>query len=458
MNPLFQISRSDILERKLFRQQTFVDRPLLMALERYDIDGSTKSKAIQFISSLAPLWQMYRKESFLPIFQSFIHMELGLEMYSTDYISHANHVIQEFLLGYNILVNCAAIKKKYHYRKGRGNSDSTFGDLFFAWMAASLLHDVGYDIEKSPDEEDFRERKNVFWDFMTSRATTRDSLTFSPSGPGRRIIDQYLLPYINSLVNDPKLTSVQFEELFITPIENKDWVKYDHGVISAVKYLVELEKLEKSAGGTYLGWEPNIQAAIAMALHNFRYKDLTIKLDSSNYRTLIAYLLIVCDEIQEWERERFDSESAGPKDGRHTRKTTELMGITFRDKHCYIVLNHKLKDVSFTQEFENYLHKKLISLKRDFPVKILSSQSIYEQVRDSLIKELKYKYNESSAPSEHTVKGFKSRLHEALDFQQEIKNIKTEKNLLQPSEPLMYEIYVDHRIDGDPYLTVVFPI
>ena len=39
-----------------------------------------------------------------------------------------------------------------------------------------------------------------------------------------------------------------------------------------------------------------------------------------------------------------------------------------------------------------------------------------------------------------------------------IADAQCEKKLLLPTEPnSVYEIYLDHRIDGDPYLTVVFP-
>lgn len=40
----------------------------------------------------------------------------------------------------------------------------------------------------------------------------------------------------------------------------------------------------------------------------------------------------------------------------------------------------------------------------------------------------------------------------------EIAETKAVKNLLVPAEPNpIYEVYVDHRIEGEPYLTVVFP-
>ena len=42
---------------------------------------------------------------------------------------------------------------------------------------------------------------------------------------------------------------------------------------------------------------------------------------------------------------------------------------------------------------------------------------------------------------------------------EKIASAKCEKKLLVPSaKNEYYEIYLDHRIDGDPYMTVVFPL
>ena len=48
---------------------------------------------------------------------------------------------------------------------------------------------------------------------------------------------------------------------------------------------------------------------------------------------------------------------------------------------------------------------------------------------------------------------------ERLKRMQKIANANCEKNLLIPTAPnSIYEVYIDHRIDGDPYLTVSFPL
>ena len=105
--------------------------------------------------------------------------------------------------------------------------------------------------------------------------------------------------------------------------------------MSRFKYLIELETLEKTRGGNYLNWAPNREASLAMALHNFRYKNCDLRLSCSNKRTLVPYLLIVSDEVQEWERERVDIDAEMPASsiaGKNAKKATELSGIVFRNK------------------------------------------------------------------------------------------------------------------------------
>lgn len=461
MNPLLQITKSEILERQALSVNAFPDNQILKAIDLYDIGGSEKRRSQGFVKALTPLWERHRKQQYVTLFEKFIEMELNLETFSAEHSSHINHVIQEFLFGYNVLVNCEYIRKKYGFEGGKDKFDSKFGELCFSWMAASLLHDIGYDIEKSPEEEAFREEKNVFWDFMTHRAIATSSLTFSDArpGPGSRIIEDYILKDIKKIKGAPKLEYTQFKKLFIRNVKNrKGWVQYDHGLISAVKYLIELEKLEKKHGGDYVNWPPNRHAALAMALHNFRYKKCNLSLSVKNVNTLIAYLLIVSDEIQEWERERADVDALLPKrteTGRNAKKATDLMGITFKNKHAYVVLNHRLKNPSMRSSFELYLDEKIIMQKRHYPIRVLSPEYRSSEIMPTVILDW-------------MVAGFfgvdMKRINKIMTSSTRRNRLKrlaktrSVKKLLVPSKDgPIYEIYVDHRIDGERFLTVVFP-
>lgn len=471
MNPLLQKTKTEILERQTLSADAFPDYHILSAIDAYDLKGSAKHRAQEFVKALSPLWEMYEKGSYVPLFNKFIDLERGIEAISSEHSSHVNHVIQEFLFGYNILMNCEYLKSEYSFIEGKNDARSKFGELFFSWMAASLLHDVGYDIEKSPEEEAFREKKNAFWDFMTHRAITFDPLTFSVTGQGRKMIEEYILKDIKNIPNAPLFSYVEFEHLFFRDVpERKGWVRYDHGIISAIKYLVELEKLQNDRGGNYLNWLPNRYAILAMALHNFRYKNCDLKLSFTHPSTVVAYLLIVSDEVQVWERERDDADAEMPGEvdsGRNAEKNTELIGISFRNKYAFVTLNHKLKDPALKEKYEKYFAEKIVLQKKHYPIKVL-----YTQLSEMLLNEITIAAGSAFTDAVSSIMDgdflkFIEITNNTLDkinvpaqqleSLQKIAETETVKNFMVPSHPAIYEVYVDHRIDSKPFLTVVFP-
>ena len=375
-------------------------------------------------------------------------------------------------------MNCEYVKKEYNFEKNRGQPNSRFGGLFFSWMAASLLHDIGYDIERAPEEEVFREDKNAFWDFMTHRATTIDPLTFSVTGPGREIIEKYILEDVKKIHGAPSFSYTEFENLFLSSVPNRvEWKRYDHGIISAVKYYTELQKLQNNKGGNYLNWPPNRHATLAMALHNFRYKDCDLRLSSIHANTFVTYLLIICDEIQEWERERLDVDTELPKEivyGRNAKKAIELIGINFKEKHAFVILDHKLKDPALKEKYEIYLDEKVALQKKHYPIRVFFPQLI-KKLRNKIIKNTISGSITAAASVFLAYSGLPysgifsnifpeiipSKLNQIivpmnrLTRLRKIAETKCLKKLLIPNS--IYEVYVDHRIDGEPYLTVVFP-
>ena len=475
MNTLLHFTKIGIIERQAFSMQSIFDNYILAAIEAYDVEGSVKRRAQSFMTGLAPLWKLYRKEAYVPLFNNFIDMEIGLEVLSEKHSSHVNHVIQEFLFGYNILVNSKYIKDSYRFDEGRNDQNSKFGELIFSWMAASLFHDVGYDIERAPEEEALREKKNSFWNFMTKRAVTDNPLDFSIDGSAQNIIQNYILRDINEIPGAPSFSYNEFQSLFRRQVGDRPgWYQFDHGLISAVKYLIELEKLQNQNGGNYLNWEPNRHASLAMALHNFRHKDCDLRLSFGNPMTLIPYLLIVSDEVQEWEREREDIDAQLPEDvksGGKAKRCTNLVGITFKERHAYVIINHELKDASLKPIFEKYFDEKLILQKKHYPIRVLFPQ-LRKDIREKVIKattSLAMEYAINLIP---IVGGVLSGLVELrpnalqdikvstdrISMLSKIASTQCEKKLLIPTMPeSTYEIYLDHRIDGDPYLTVVFP-
>jgi hypothetical protein len=439
VNPLLQLTKTEILERQLLLNETFADRTILNAIDAYSSQGSPKRRAQEFMNSLLPLWAEYQKETYVDLFKEFVEIEFSLEAYETGYSTHATHVIQEFLFGYNVLLTCPHFLEEYEFAMGRKDPRSKFGKVFFSWMAAALFHDVGYDIEKAYEEESFREKKNKYWNFMSKRALTNGPLSFSDKAHARKLMEDYVFKQIKSIPGVQTYSYNEFEENFRTDIAGTDWVKYDHGLISALKYLVELKA--HGADKQYLDWEPNMQAVLAMAVHNARYRSIDLSLSMTNPRTMIAYLLTVSDEVQEWERERLDADEklSGPLlTKKDAKKETKLMGISFKQKYAYIAVDHRLKDPSVQYDFEDYLFSKIQLQKKHFPIQV---ELAFSQGK---------KEDGSNAMS------LLPMTIQRIDQRKELNETATEKKLLQPSG--LYSIYVDHRIDGNPFAVTVFPL
>lgn len=465
MNPLLLATKTEILERQVFEKNTFADEHILAAIESYALQGSPKRRAQDFINCLLPLWKTYSKESYVPLFKDFIEMEFGLESFGMGYVSHVNHVIQEFLFGYNLLLKCPRYLKDFDYETGRQKPDTAFGHLFFSWMAAALFHDVGYDIEKAFEEEDFRNKKNRFWDFMTKRSITDDPITFSDRKPARNLLEKYVFKEIRKIPAAPRFSYTEFEGFFRREIPNHDWVRYDHGVISALKYLTELQKIEKKRRGAYLDWAPNKQATLAMALHNFRYKNVNLQLTSTDTRTFLAYLLIVCDEVQEWERERVDADSELPEadaSGAEAIRETELVGICFKPNYAYLVVNHALKDHDLEEAYQKYLLERVVLQKSHLPIRVILAPIEHRPRKEALKKILPSLLVTLLTPGTLGVSPAVLKMMQTYTSRfkrlERIRSTPTQKHLLVPSKPPIYEIYVDHRIDDEPFLRTVFPI
>lgn len=474
MNPLFQATEMLIFERQTSNKLCYFDNFILNAINAYKMKGSKINKNKRFIEELSPIWNEYEKGDYEKVFIEFMKLETELEAVTVDHSEHISHVIQEFLFGYNILTSCTWILKEYHYISGSTDSRSEYCKLLFSWLSASLFHDIGYDIEEASSEEQNRINKNKFWDFLTARVTNKAQFGFIGNS-AKDLITNIIIREVNSNTNK----NYGFYD-FINYFRRKDdkfpeWHKYDHGLISAVKYLSELQKLESTHGSRFLSWEPNINAALAMALHNIKHKDLKMKISCNNPKTLILYLLIVCDEIQEWERERIDFDIENPMNPKKNIKN-ELDGIYFREDKAFLIINHICEQVNKEAEYTNELINDIIKQKKAYPIEILfhdlpPSSEIFgnefkQKTKNELYELLIYPRDLNSSASFVDLSniGFsKGEIRENSKYQaiiernQKIFFTICEKEILFPTKPHpIYRIYLEHRINNVPLITTVF--
>lgn len=363
---------------------------------------------------------------------------------------HYIHSVNVFLLGLCIYAGNAKLRAaveqtimdKKEYPFSYHTKDEEF---YYRWGLASLFHDVGYPVEIIGRQInkfiDFAsgvggggERVNVQLSFANF-----DQLNRIPEIiPKREFTKCYFDHYEDSIYIDPlipvdllahKLHTALGVDLKTAQLALNDFVNVmarfcfiDHGYYSAIivlkwyGYLVQSAKYKPE----YFFW-PVLDSASAILLHNY-YKNVMMKkpfyLGALAPETHpIAYLLILCDELQEWNRpaygiqDRLRTLTAEAK----VEVTDEALAVTF------ITLNGSLP-ANFSRE-----KKKLLSA-------LLNLEALFEGVTVRC-KALKKQF----IPTPDAAVGPRPELKELEMLARAIHEMYNEKQLERyPDKPLQY--------------------
>ncbi len=255
---------------------------------------------------------------------------------------HYNHSINVFLLGLSIYAKNKNYRNTFKtWLKGSDdkiNFPTEQEEFFFRWGIASLFHDIGYPVEIinnqfksfisfiSGCDEKGRVLANPYlsyFDFSRINSITELDLNkfLMPTAvidalekekiEKNRITDLLALNVGSSLnipIEDVRTTLNDF----LNTMQKYQFV--DHGFYSAiiiVKWFGEL--MMKNNKPSNLLFEHILDSAAGIYLHNayrnvFRKKPFSLpSLDAEKHP--IGYLLILCDESQEWNREAYGIKS-----------------------------------------------------------------------------------------------------------------------------------------------------
>jgi hypothetical protein len=300
---------------------------------------------------------------------------------------HYIHSVNVFLLGLCIYAGNAkfraAVEQTVMDRKDYPYSYHTKNEEFYyRWGLASLFHDVGYPVEIvgrqinkfvdfATDVDGKEEKVNVQLSFENFDELNRISEVI----PKREFTKCYFNHYEDSIYIDMlkpvdllahrlhtslgvDLKAVQFAlNDFVNVMARYGFI--DHGYYSSIIVLKWYGYLIQSARykPEYFFW-PVLDSASAILLHNC-YKNMMMR-KPFNLGALapkthpIAYLLILCDELQEWNRPAY-----GIKD--RLRTLAAEAGIEVTDEALdvtYITHNGSLP-VDFSREKKKLLFKLL---------------------------------------------------------------------------------------------------
>jgi hypothetical protein len=167
------------------------------------------------------------------------------------------------------------------------------------WFYAGVFHDFAYLVEKSAEVQSFhQEILPKFGDLRSTSVTLQD---YFAEDIGSRIDGFLRREFDNPSKEATQPDSPSVAALKEVCLESLAARKPDHGVLSAM-YFRRLEPDDKKQGCLMA------EAARAMALHNAVSKaDPVAVRDLLSWRNEpLACLLLLCDQLQTWDRERHD--------------------------------------------------------------------------------------------------------------------------------------------------------
>lgn len=280
---------------------------------------------------------------------------------SSNARGHARHVINVFWLGYLILhaddLRDTFIKSWKHVgvRTDAPETSDPIESLANIWFYAALFHDSGQFIEKQNQ-------------IGTTVKGILDEFSISATGawkPDDNVkVTGAFESELGELVGEMHPISKVFEPLWRKSVEQK---AIDHGLVAAINVRLELRKNHDASQVRY-----GCEASRAMAIHNL-IGDVDVPVKGLDWtHEPIACLLVLCDQLQSWDRERGDQKSKDddrPDRAEFTAFRIEARGdvVTMGGSINYLAptrLNHSPEHFSKTKSFMEKVLK-------DFPKKAL---------------------------------------------------------------------------------------
>ena len=302
------------------------------------LDNETKDTAFDVYTAFFDIYRVVlegQSNPFIDLLDVLKNYEENAAVLTNKQRDHYVHSVNVFILGLCIYAGNARYraafdqtvmdKAAYPY-----SYDTKNEEFFYRWGLASLFHDVGYPVEI------VGKQVNEFIDFTTrvvkGEKKVNVELTFERFGefnqipeilPKREFTQCYDAYYEDSVYIDMlkpvdllahKLHTALGADLKTAKFALDDFVNVmarfgfiDHGYFSAIIVLKWYGYLIQSARykPEYFFW-PVLDSASAILLHNC-YKNMMRKKPFSLGPLApethpVAYLLILCDELQEWNR------------------------------------------------------------------------------------------------------------------------------------------------------------
>ncbi len=237
---------------------------------------------------------------------------------------HYIHSVNVFILGMYLYESNEAVREAFDKVNGKGTFGSPEESFLFSWGNAALFHDIGYPVEIATNQIKTFMRTVADADGGRSKAKVRidvlprDDLFVVQTGPdegqsSRIRADEFLSAAICKKIG--KCTE-DMDSIVLGYYERmRDELFIDHGFFSAIILLKSYATLLQSARMDRERFDTEVaDSASAILLHNLYPNVLSKersfgKLGVGDHPT--GYLLILCDALQEWNREGYGYKTRG---------------------------------------------------------------------------------------------------------------------------------------------------
>ena len=324
----------------------------------------------------------YGIEELYKYFQQFTKFEsilYGSDHYYRDHVLHpllvwliGLNILDEYGIEYrfrsndNVIIEKSSCAKPDWFSDGESKTDTKISTAEFVamWTIAALTHDLGYPLEKVDRVNDQLEQMlNQFGKI----GFTRSNFTFQAQ-------HDHLVKFLLKIISSSIVRNENNDQMWYTHISpkylakfSKSWEMFEHGIVSSLillrsqTYFLETDFSEDQY--KYLKHEDSRQFSIRSEILHAIAAHTTKKVYHLAANTL-PFLLVLCDELQEWKRPTMSDLRAGILKGSAEKVDIKKCKIDTKssDIHCcvhyYEQENHEAQKNHVFRVFKSW-HERL---------------------------------------------------------------------------------------------------
>ncbi len=264
------------------------------------IEEKSLNRNVDSNNAIKTLLSNYGKETFSTALKKLAEIECNITDLAPKYRYHISHSLMVYILGTMVKDKFININKQY----------SQVTDL--SWTVASLLHDIGYPVQIA--------HKYILEVFSSSISLPEIN---NNSGETTQLFR--IVPYELEIMLNEENILYRFDEIFqawgvgeISAVKQyKNMInsgKIQHGLISAILVINVIESLynKNNHWNSHNFNSEIVYACAAIFLHNVYFDKSLQGVKLRHDKAPLAFLLILCDCMQEWDRFSKDNESNIP--------------------------------------------------------------------------------------------------------------------------------------------------